>query len=148
MPDQTPIELPRTWRPLGPRIASAVAISSLVVVVGLLWFGFDEETKQAVTVFQRGTVIFLGLLAFSVLFALIRSRATATEAGLTVVNGYRTHHYEWPQVLAVRFPQGAPWVTLDLADGTSGMVIAIQASDGARAVTAVRELRALVDRQP
>jgi hypothetical protein len=44
----------------------------------------------------------------------------------------------------VHLPPGAPWVVLDLADGTSVSALGIQASDGARAHQAVRQLRALI----
>ena len=54
--------------------------------------------------------------------------------------------YEWAQIVAVRLPQGAPWATLDLADGTTVSVLAIQGSDGDRARDAVRALRSLIDR--
>ena len=63
---------------------------------------------------------------------------------LVVVNGYRRREYEWAQVIAVRLPPGAPWVTLDLADGTTVSVMAIQGSDGDRARVALRELKSLV----
>ena len=43
-------------------------------------------------------------------------------------------------------PQGAPFPTLDLADGTSRPALGIQASDGDRARQAVRELRLLLAR--
>jgi hypothetical protein len=43
-------------------------------------------------------------------------------------------------------PPGAPFPTLDLADGTSRLALGIQSSDGDRARQAVRELRALVAR--
>ena len=41
-------------------------------------------------------------------------------------------------------PPGAPWVTLDLADGETASVLAIQGSDGNRARIALRELKSLV----
>ena len=117
-------------------------------MASFLWFGFDEETRDAITPFQRGTVIALGLLGLSCLYALIRSRVVADTDRLTVVNGYRRHDFEWAEVIAVRLPPGAPWVTLDLADGTTCSAMGIQGSDGPRAKTAVRELRALVDDPP
>ena len=55
-----PMPLPHTWRPLGPRIAGAVAGAVLVVMAVFLWFTFDAETRDAITPFQRGTVIVLG----------------------------------------------------------------------------------------
>lgn len=144
--DSEPVPLPRTWRPLGPRVAGIVAGVVVLVMMGFLWVGFDDETRASVTPFQRGTVFAFGLLAASVIHALARSRADAEVDRLVVVNGYRRHTYAWEQIIAVRMPPGAPWATLDLNDGTTASVMAIQGSDGARARRAVRELRALIDR--
>jgi hypothetical protein len=146
--EPTSLRLPHTWRPLGPRIAGAVAGGLLVVMVVFLWFTFDEETRDAISPLQRITVVGLGLLGFACLYALIRSRVVAKADRLTVVNGYRRHEFEWAEVVAVRLPPGAPWVTLDLADGNTCAAMGIQGSDGPRARTAVRELRALVDDPP
>ncbi len=144
--DRDAVALPCTWRPLGPRIASAVSGGALLLIMAFLWFGFDQATRDSVTGFQRGTVFAVGLLGAVVLYALIRSRVEARTDGLVVVNGYRRHHYAWAQVVGVHMPAGAPWVTLDLADGTTVSALGIQSSDGARARTAVRQLRWLVNR--
>ena len=61
-----------------------------------------------------------------------------------VVNGYRKRELDWAEVVAVNMPPGAPWAVLDLADGTSTPAMGIQGSDGARARTAVRELRSVL----
>jgi hypothetical protein len=140
-----PASLPRTWRPLGPRIVGAAAASVLLVMGVMLWVGFDDETRAAISPLQRITVGLFVLLTFAVLYALIRSRVVARTDGLTVVNGYRRRDFEWAQVVAVRLPPGAPWVTLDLADGSTCAAMGIQGSDGPRARTAVRELRELVE---
>jgi len=137
-------QLPRTWRPLGPRIMGIGVTVCLVIIVGVGWFTFDAETRAKFTTFQRGTLIAFGLLYLSLMFALLRSRAVAYADRLVVVNGYRRHEYEWPQIVAARLPPGAPWVTLDLADGETAAVLGIQGSDGDRARRAVRELKALV----
>lgn len=139
-------QLPIVWRPLGPRIAGVAAGGSLVFVMTLLWIGFDQETRDAVTGFQRGTVVAFGLLGFACLYALVRSRVEARDDRLVVVNGYRRREYAWAEIVAVSLPPGAPWVTLDLADGTAASAMGIQGSDGARAKRAVRTLRELVDR--
>ena len=44
-------------------------------------------------------------------------------------------------------PRGAPWASLDLADGTAASVMALQATDGERALTGVRQLRSLLERR-
>ena len=46
--------------------------------------------------------------------------------------------------MEAHLPPGAPWVTLDLDDGTTVSAMGIQGSDGARAQTALRELRAVL----
>jgi hypothetical protein len=140
------VALPHTWRPLGVRLAVLFFGGMLVVICAFAWFGFDPSVRARFTFFQRSTLVALGLLYAAVGHALARSRVVAEETGLTVVNGYKRHVYDWAQVVAVRLPQGAPWATLDLADGTTVSVLAIQGSDGDRARQAVRGLRALIDR--
>ena len=139
------LTLPHTWRPLGPRIAAAVAGGTLFFVMALLWIGFDDETRAAVTPFQRGTVIAMFGLGFASLYALIRSKVQAHPDRLVVVNGYRRREYDWAEIVAIRLAPGAPWVSLDLSDGTTASALGIQGSDGARAKTAVRQLRLLLD---
>ena len=136
--------LPITWRPLGPRVMGIAVGAGLVVICAFAWFTFDQETRDRFTPFQRGTLIMLGLLAFALLYGLIRSRVEAHHDRLVVVNGYRRREYAWAQVVAVNLPPGAPWVMLDLADGESAPAMGIQGSDGARAQQAARELRRLV----
>ena len=138
--------LPRTWRPLGVRLAVVFFGGLLAVVCVAGWVAVGADVRAKVTVYQQVTVLLFVLMALAVAWGLYRCRVTATSRGLEVVNGYRTHHYEWPEVLAVHMPQGAPFPTLDLADGTSRPTFGIQSSDGDRARKAVRELRTLVAR--
>jgi hypothetical protein len=124
-------------------VGIAVTVA-LVAVVAVGWLGFDSETRGKFTWLQRGTLVFFGLLYLALMLGLIRSRAVAYADRLVVVNGYRRHEYEWPFIVAARLPPGAPWVTLDLADGETASVLAIQGSDGRRARLALRELKSLV----
>ena len=138
--------LPRTWRPLGVRVAVVFFGSMLLIVCAAAWFGFDPSVRERFTVLQRVT-----LVGFAILFSLVgwvlgRARATADMESLVVVNGLRRRELAWEQIVAVHFPPGAPWATLDLTDGTEIAVMALQSADGRRARDAVRELRALVDR--
>ncbi len=138
--------LPRTYRPLGPRIAGLVAMVALLAVGAAAWFTFDAPTRASFTTFQRGTVIVLTLLALATIYSLVRSRVRADEDGLTVVNGYRSHRLAWEQIISIHLAPGAPWATLDLSDGRTVSAMALQGSDGARSRRAVRELRAIIDR--
>ena len=140
-----PPALPARFRPLGVRIASVAFGVLLFGVATVMWFSFPEHVRDAFTGFQRVTVLAMGAGALVIGHALARCRLDADVDGLTVVNGYRTHHLQWAQVVAVRMLPGNPWVTLDLADGTNLSALGIQGSDGARAQRQVRALRALID---
>ncbi len=135
------VSLPHTWRPLGVRIAACGLGSMLAIVVGFAWFSFDADTRAAFNAFQIATLILLAGLAASFGYALARSRVVAETDRLVVVNGYRRREFEYAAVVEAHLPPGAPWVTLDLDDGTTVSAMGIQGSDGARAQVALRELR-------
>ena len=136
--------LPHTWRPFGVRIAVWVLGTMLLVLFGVVWIAIGADRRAEFTVLQLATLLFMGVLLFGSWFGLVRSCVRATDAGLTVVNGYRTRTYEWSQVISVSLRRGAPWGTLDLSDGTTISLIGVQGSDGKRARRAVRELRATI----
>lgn len=136
--------LPRTWRPFGPRMAAAVFAIVLVGAFAWLWVRFDEQTKQAINILEKATVIGIVGLGLALMFALARSRVVARPDGLTIVNGYRKRELTWAEVGTVRMPRGAPWPHLDQGDDVRISLLGIHTSDGARAATAVRELKAVV----
>ncbi len=137
-------QLPRTWRPFGPRMAAAIFGIVLVGAFAWLWVGFDQGTKDSVGFLQKATVIGFILLGLILMNALARSRVTARESGLTIINGYRKHELAWSEVGAVKFPQGAPWPHLLQSEDEKLSLMGIHASDGQRAAIAIRELRAVV----
>lgn len=139
--------LPRTWRPLGVRVAGIALSLMLVALCAVVWFSWSPEIRARFDWFQRATLVVIGLGFLTVYLAMARSRVVARADGLTVVNGFRRHDYAWAQLVGVHMPRGAPWAVLDLADGTTVSALAIQGSDGARARKAVRDLRALIDAQ-
>jgi hypothetical protein len=146
MPAVSEPPLPHTWRPLGVRLAVIFFGGMLAVVCLAGWVAVGPEVRGKVTAYQLVTLLLVAALGVSVAWGLIRCRVTATAEGLVVVNGYRQHVYEWAEVVAVHMPMGAPWATLDLADGTTASALGIQATDGDRAKDAVRQLRVLVAR--
>lgn len=146
MPADSDVTLPRSWRPLGVRLAGALFGGMLLVVCVVAWFAWDPETRARFTGLQRATLLALAMMAFAAGFALARSRVVAEADRLVVVNGYKRRELAWAEVISVHLPPGAPWAVLDLADGTSLPAMGIQGSDGARARTAVRELRVLLAR--
>lgn len=139
--------LPHTWRPMGVRFAVVGFGLMLFIVCAAAWFGFDDETRAKFNILQRITLLVLGAGFATIGWALGRARVTAEMEELVVVNGFRSRTLEWEEVLAVHLPEGAPWATLDLADGTTISAMAFQGSDGRVARDGVRELRALIDRE-
>jgi hypothetical protein len=137
------VALPHTWRPYGARIAGGALGGLLLALVVVVWIALGD-LRAGFSIAERVTLVGIGVLGFLALSAIMRSRVTADERGLTVVNGYRTRAFEWSQVVAVNLRRGAPWAGMDLSDGTSIPMLGIQGSDGHRAVRAVRQLRRLL----
>ncbi len=138
--------LPHTWRPMGVRLAVLGFALILIIVCAAAWFGFDASVRERFTFLQRATLFGFGAGSAFVGWALARARVTAEMESLVVVNGVRRHEFAWEEVLAVHLAPGAPWATLDLANGTTVSAMAFQGSDGRRAQHDVRQLRALINR--
>jgi len=146
MPAVSEPTLPHTWRPLGVRLAALFFGGLLLVVCLAGWVAVGPEVRGRVTPYQQVTLVLIGLGGGAVLWGLIRCKVTATLQGVELVNGYRSHSYDWPEVLAVHMPRGAPFATLDLADGTTIQALGIQSADGDRSRIAVIQLRMLIER--
>lgn len=86
----------------------------------------------------------LGLLAAAGILAFARPRVWADADKVRVRNLFNTVEVPWQVVTGVRFPRGASWAMLELADDDVIAVMAIQAVDKDRAVAAVRRLRELL----
>jgi hypothetical protein len=91
----------------------------------------------------------LGVVAVGAAVAWFLSRfalldAVPSERGLRVRNLFVVTEVEWAQIVSVRFGGGGPWVTLDLSDGDTLPVMAIQRADGDAGVAAANRLATLV----
>jgi hypothetical protein len=125
------------------RIAIPVAVALVVVfaVVAVLLksgstgvrFGAADQVSLAAI----GVVLGCAALLF------VRPRMVADAEGVEVRNVLFGQKVPWSLIMAVSFPDGAPWARLELPRDEYVPVVAIQAADGARAVQAIRELRAL-----
>ncbi|WP_162801505.1 PH domain-containing protein [Brachybacterium saurashtrense] len=127
---------------LRPRAVRWAAYTTAVVVMAGMIGG-----AVLITSFQWGGR--LGLLAVGVLVALFchleaSVRVTARPRELEVRNLMRVRTLEWPEVLGISFPMGDPWAHLDLADGSTLPLQAIQRYDGRRAIAAAHQLQELV----
>jgi hypothetical protein len=139
-----PVRLPHTFRPLGVRLAIFALGGMLLLVCVVVWLAFPPHIRAEFSAIDRVTAIALGIGAAAVGYALVRSRVVAREDGVTVVNGYKSRRYDWNEIIAIHLRPGNPWAVFDLSDGTSVSAVGIQGSDGSRAITQVRQIRALV----
>ena len=137
-----PPRLPTSWRPLLTRaVLLVLALLSLGFFCTIAALGPADWHRH-----DRVGLGLAGLLFALVLVLLARPVARADREGLTVVNFVRRRRLEWAEILGVNLRRGDPWVLLDLADGGTLAVVAIQPGSGLRqAVRAARELRACVE---
>ncbi|MDV3221525.1 PH domain-containing protein [Intrasporangium sp.] len=70
--------------------------------------------------------------------------AVPTRDGIVVRNLVVTRTLDWPEIVGVQFGGGEPWVSLDLLDGDTLAVMAIQKADGDVAGREASRLAALV----
>jgi membrane protein implicated in regulation of membrane protease activity len=133
-------ELHRPFRPRWGRLvpwAVAAAGAAAFVAVALLYPGATLADQ-------------LSFLALAAVLVLLLSRfagvrADPTEASFTVRNLVTVRSFAWPQIVTVTFGRGNPWAYLDLADGTTVPVMAIQAADGNRGRREADRLATLVE---
>jgi hypothetical protein len=128
------------FRPVKARwVSLGVGAATVVILTGVAL-----ALPPTVPVADRVGLILTGLLV--AWFALRQAgvRALPSRSGLTVRNLFLGRELEWAEIVSVRFGPDRPWVQLDLADGDTLSVMAIQRSDGARAQTEARRLATLV----
>jgi len=140
----TPASGEEPFRPVrARRVAIGFAVAQAVVLLALAvltpgdgpipWHWYD----------RLGMVLLAVVIAY-VLLLFARLHATPGPDGLVVRNVVNVTRLEWPQIVAVRFGGGDPWVTLDLADGDVLAVMAIQRADGEYGAAEARRLATLV----
>ncbi len=142
-PDGTP----RALRPFRPRAARLVSLPLAAATFAFL--AGIAVTLPAITGApagwgDRAGFVVVGAAVAAVLLREAGVRADPDPAGLTVRNLVRTRRLTWAEIVSVRFGPDRPWVQLDLADGGTHPVMAVQRADGARARAEARRLAALV----
>jgi hypothetical protein len=125
-----------------------VAVGIAVVVVGLsaviaVLLGHSSSEGVVFGPGDQVAMVLLGLLVAGGVLLLARPAVVADLDGVRVRNIVTTRDVPWEVVRAVSFPDGSPWVILDLADDDQIAVLAVQASDGQRSVATVRAMRTL-----
>jgi Bacterial PH domain len=136
--------LPMVYRPLGARMVSAVSAGVLTTLVVFLWLMLPGHVQDQFDWFQRGTLIVFFVAVLAVLYGVFRTRVDVSERGVSVTNGYRHYDFSWPEIVSISLSRHRPWALVDLADGSTRALMALQTSDGPRAVRSAREIAAMI----
>jgi Bacterial PH domain len=130
------------------RLRRACAVTAAVVVVVMVVVGVLLKSSSTGTVSFKTSdqvaMIVLGLLIAAGVLALGRPRVDADAEGIRIRNVLGGYRFPWEFVRAVRFERSSAWASLALANGDEVALMAVQATDGERAVAAVEGLRALL----
>ena len=122
-------------------IPAAAGLIALFVIIAILLrntpTGAYFEVSDQIAMAMVGV-----LLAFGVLL-LTRPRVRASAEWIEVRNLLGATRYAWSDVRGLSFPDGSAWARLELPADEYISIMAVQAADGPRAVTAMRSLRAL-----
>jgi len=125
------------------RVALALAVAQFAVLTAVALAmpgsGYGAFHWQD----RLGVVAVAGVVGF-VLWRLSNVHALVSETGLTVQNLVSSTRLDWAQIVAVRFGGGNPWLILDLDDGDTLPVMAVQRADGPAAQEQARRLATLV----
>jgi hypothetical protein len=143
----SPPALPALPLVLRPRTARRV-LYPLVAVVLLVFVGgafvLPGGGPGGFGPADRGGIVVTGLAIAWVMHRIADVRIVCEERGLRVVNVLRERRVDWAEVVAVRLEQAAPWLQLDLSDGTAMAAMGVQGSDGEHARRQARTLAHLV----
>ncbi|GAB2543425.1 PH domain-containing protein [Brachybacterium huguangmaarense] len=126
-----------------PRLVRGAALAIGVIVLGVTLIAAVLVSRELSPV---DGVLFVAFGA-AIFFFCWREATVRLEAradAVVVRNLFTTRRLEWPEIIGVSFPQGDPWAHLDLADGETLAVMAIQRSDGERGIADGRRLARLV----
>jgi len=126
--------MPTAERVFRPRFTVAVCVViSLAFVAGAAFLLLTLAALDSDHAGDAVAIVVVTVLAVLTCWLLGRPRAVADREGVAVRNPIRSRYIAWEEIVTVRFGRHDPWVLLDLTDGSSQPVLAIQAADGARA---------------
>jgi hypothetical protein len=133
--------LPATFRPVATRVVLLTLAVAVLVVLSTVAVLMPHDGAAPWSTAERITVVGTAVLFCAVLTALSRPRVVADAEGVTVVNVTARRRLAWAEILRVNLGHGDAWVRLDLADGTTLVVMGIQ--PGIARGQALRDARAL-----
>lgn len=120
---------------------AATLVVGVMILVSALLLGSEEGVPFRVA--DQIGLIGVGLLLGAGIMTAARPRLRVDRNGLWIRNVLAEQFTPWSLILRVGYPQGSPWAQLVMPDDEVKPVMAIQAMDRGRAVTALEGVRAL-----
>ena len=127
----------RTWRAVRGRRAALIAALAFLVGAAALGASLPAPFKGG----DKIAVALMGLPVAAVLLMLARPSVTASRQGVVVRNLVSTRRLSWAEVVSIRLGPDDSWASIDVADGTSLAVMALQTADRTHTADALSELR-------
>ncbi len=121
-------------------IAASLVVGVMILVSALL-LGSEEGVSFRVS--DQIGLVGVGLLLGAGIMTAARPRLRVDRNGLWIRNVLAEQFTPWSLVLRIGYPQGSPWAQVVMPDDEVKPVMAIQAMDRGRAVTALERVRAL-----
>ncbi|MCW2567515.1 MAG: hypothetical protein JWN54_1612 [Mycobacterium sp.] len=134
-----------TARPHRLRVVAWVCAVAILAVFSLVATALTGPTEGGGS-FARGdqlAMVGLGVLIAAGVLLFARPRVWADSRGVRIRNVFASYELPWEVVRGVRFDDSSPWAALDLQDDDTVALMAIQRSDHAQSLLAIRGLRAL-----
>ena len=132
------------FRPRRGRTVALVVAWSSLVVFGVIAVVMPAQADGRWGIGDRLMFFGLGVAVALIAWRYASIVAVPSRAGIVVRNLMLTRTLTWPEVVGIQFGGGEPWVTLDLEDGDSVAVMAIQKADGPVAGREASRLAALI----
>ena len=131
------------------RVTIYAGIASALVVGVTVYVSVTLRRADTGVIFRTSdavAVMLLGVLFAGGLMLVGRPRLRISADGMRVRNIFGERFVPWALVRRLAFPEGSNWAQLEMADDELMPVMAIQAIDRQRAVTALRTARALIEK--
>ena len=141
--DAAPAQISAVPRRMRLLCAAVAAVVIAVMAYVALTLPSTTNTVVAYGTADQFAMLGIGLVLAAGIASLGRSRVDADAAGIRFRNIAIQHQLPWSAVRAVAFDRTSAWASLVLENDDEVALLAIQAVDGERAVTAVEGLRAL-----